>query len=69
MEKCDCLNYCGDDPWLKDRRAMPCERAINEAHEVALCMQSMMDAKAILENTLDQVQLAFVQKAFPELAA
>lgn len=24
-EKCDCLNICGDDPWLKDGRARPCK--------------------------------------------
>ncbi|MGZ8239523.1 MAG: hypothetical protein ACXWTY_16815 [Methylobacter sp.] len=30
--KCDCLNYCGDDPWLKDRRAEPCdEKKIRDA--------------------------------------
>lgn len=23
-ERCDCLIYCGDDPWLKDGRAEPC---------------------------------------------
>jgi hypothetical protein len=23
---CDCLNYCGDDPWLKDGRADYCEQ-------------------------------------------
>lgn len=22
---CDCLNHCGDDPWLHDGRATPCE--------------------------------------------
>ena len=22
---CDCLNSCGDDPWLKDGRSQPCE--------------------------------------------
>lgn len=22
---CDCLNRCGDDPWLKDGRATPCK--------------------------------------------
>jgi hypothetical protein len=21
---CDCLNFCGDDPWLNDGRAQPC---------------------------------------------
>ena len=25
MEKCDCLNYCGDDPWLFDGRADWCD--------------------------------------------
>ena len=23
---CDCLNECGDDPWLKNGRAKPCKR-------------------------------------------
>lgn len=22
---CDCLNWCGDDPWLNDGRAEPCQ--------------------------------------------
>lgn len=30
MVGCDCMNFCGDDPWLKDGRAMPCERLQNE---------------------------------------
>jgi hypothetical protein len=23
---CDCLNICGDDPWVRDGRATPCPR-------------------------------------------
>lgn len=23
---CDCLNECGDDPWLKDGRAVACAK-------------------------------------------
>jgi len=23
-EPCDCLIWCGDDPWLQDGRATPC---------------------------------------------
>jgi|GEM_PF-4710857 len=23
--RCDCLNVCGDDPWLDDGRSMPCD--------------------------------------------
>lgn len=24
-DDCDCLTYCGDDPWLKEDKAIPCE--------------------------------------------
>lgn len=26
--ECDCLNRCGDDPWLKDGRSEPCENLL-----------------------------------------
>jgi hypothetical protein len=26
--KCDCLNECGDDPWLRDGRVKPCDGRI-----------------------------------------
>lgn len=26
MERCDCLNRCGDDAWVHRGRAAPCER-------------------------------------------
>lgn len=25
MDKCDCLNICGDDPWILQKKAKPCE--------------------------------------------
>ena len=25
---CDCLNYCGDDPWLRSGKAKPCAEKI-----------------------------------------
>jgi hypothetical protein len=34
MEKCDCLNHCGDDPHLQTRRAAPCTHRI--AHDLAI---------------------------------
>lgn len=44
--ECDCLNFCGDDPWLKDGRAKPCEallkvraaaaKAKGDAHQLNL---------------------------------
>lgn len=32
-DDCDCLNACGDDPWLKDGRSLPCERRAKEASQ------------------------------------
>jgi hypothetical protein len=29
-KECDCLNWCGDDPWLKDGRATPCKKFLDE---------------------------------------
>lgn len=31
--KCDCLNHCGDDPWLKTGKAVPCEPAQQQARD------------------------------------
>jgi hypothetical protein len=25
MTKCDCLNECGDDPWLRSGKSDPCD--------------------------------------------
>lgn len=25
MDDCDCLNKCGDDPWLKTGKSVPCK--------------------------------------------
>jgi len=31
--KCDCLNRCGDDPWLKDGRAVPCDNLVRQREQ------------------------------------
>jgi hypothetical protein len=35
MVDCDCLNHCGDDPWLKDGRAKPCQYRLKKQAEAA----------------------------------
>lgn len=45
--KCDCLNYCGDDPWLNDGRAEPCKSR-----------KSREDRKADIENNWKLVPIA-----------
>ncbi|QZA80881.1 hypothetical protein [Deefgea piscis] len=29
LPECDCLNWCGDDPWLKQEKCKPCADKIN----------------------------------------
>jgi len=33
MRKCDCLNECGDDRWVHDGRAEPCEYRLRQLAE------------------------------------
>lgn len=35
MDKCDCLNECGDDSWLRDGRAEPCADRKREIERLA----------------------------------
>lgn len=44
--KCDCLNVCGDDPWLSDGRAAPCA---SRQREAALQALRQMERGAIAE--------------------
>lgn len=38
--RCDCLNWCGDDPWLHDGRSKPCDAALaREAKRAARAAQ------------------------------
>ncbi len=34
--ECDCLNWCGDDPWLKDGRAQPCKALKKQKIQAAI---------------------------------
>lgn len=31
--RCDCINVCGDDPWLVDGRSTPCDGQMRERAE------------------------------------
>ena len=30
---CDCLNFCGDDPWLANGKAKPCDHSVRRTQE------------------------------------
>ena len=70
MEKCDCLNYCGDDPRMNDRRNPVewCEPALKEAHAEALRTNMLRDLRPVLAARLTRKQQATVCALFPELA-
>lgn len=35
LPPCDCLNYCGDDPWIAQGKAQACEHKIKRDKEAA----------------------------------
>lgn len=47
LPPCDCLNYCGDDPWITKGKARPCAHKIKRDAEDAQHeeLQAMIAAK------------------------
>jgi hypothetical protein len=43
--KCDCLNDCGDDPWLRDGRSQPCDRLKKERAAAAKAKEDARQLK------------------------
>lgn len=68
METCDCLNYCGDDPWVVNGKVRPCKRAVDQAHAEALRENMLRDFKPVLAGRLTKKQQATLCALFPELA-
>lgn len=47
-DDCDCLNACGDDPWIESGRSMPCEhRRETQARIAALTQAAPMESVLI----------------------
>lgn len=47
--KCDCLNHCGDDPWLKDGRSEPCEQVRERQLQEAITAKRI-EARQVLHK-------------------
>jgi hypothetical protein len=63
-ERCDCLNWCGDDPWLKDGRAEGCERYKARIAVKALDLDARIDALARREGLTREAFLARAIKPY-----
>lgn len=55
LPPCDCLNYCGDDPWLYKGQAEPCEaiKRQRQQHE-----QRESERRALVERLIALAALA-----------
>ncbi len=62
MNKCDCTSYCGDDPWIMQHKAKPCEAFIRFHPD--LCR----DKKLVYEAELIPVYLAQANRKLKEAA-
>lgn len=52
-EKCDCLNFCGDDPWIDKGKATPCApyKRKQAAEEKAQAQtQALSNVEALLDR-------------------
>ena len=73
---CDCLNDCGDDPWLKDGRSQPCKylrqrQALDlMAEQKALAREPLYKFYSV-SNIVDLVeaQAAHIEKLQAKLTA
>lgn len=70
-DDCDCLNECGDDPWLATGKSRPCEkrRAQTAARAQAVLeheqlLQELQDAIALVEG--DRLALVICHSLGPE---
>lgn len=47
--ECDCLNWCGDDPWLAKGLAQPCERLVLQRRKAAIAA-AQTEARVLLHK-------------------
>lgn len=62
-EPCDCTARCGDDPWLKDGRARPCEwlARLLARPKVMTVEQSTTDPRLVLVRLAKEPSAADLQ--------
>lgn len=53
MSSCDCLNWCGDDSWLRDGsgRSTPCREMLEHDERKARAINREFDIRRLLEET------------------
>lgn len=67
---CDCTASCGDDPWLRDGRAVPCVRQIRwREHELRDAVAGVMLADMGLPDVLAALQELKAHRAAKGTAA
>ena len=51
MIPCDCLNWCGDDSWVRDGRAAPCSKMLEHNEREACVINREFDIQRLLDET------------------
>lgn len=50
MTSCDCLDWCGDDSWLRDGRSTPCRQLLEHDERKARAINREFDTRQLLEE-------------------
>lgn len=48
-DTCDCLNACGDDPWLADGRSEPCDKFKAQKARAALLLRQHLAQPQLMD--------------------
>lgn len=63
-DDCDCLDACGDDPGLKNGRALPCAKFLARQAQAAAHQQTQADLRRFLDAAAGEgLELAGVDAA------
>ena len=63
-DDCDCLNACGDDPWLKEGKSLPCARLVAARAEEARQASALQQLRKFLDAAAGEgLELAGVDAA------
>lgn len=57
LPKCDCLNFCGDDPDLETRKAQPCAGAMRASAEKVKRQAVGAQLKEVIETAKREGQV------------
>lgn len=65
--RCDCLNSCGDDPWLLDGRAKPCSKLIQRRAQQKQRQEDIEQLLNFAKTSRNRIVAGALQRILPSV--